>query len=170
MTSPEFDHDVYSAYLNQHLVAADAGVEAFKAAADTWRGTPQEAVFLQLHEELVDSHATLKGLIEDLGYEVSATRKVISGVVHAAGRLNPLNPTRSHDGLMTRGEIDALVAAVRGQQMMWDTLVVLSEVDPRLDKAFCESMVARCEDQRARVARVSAQTAIERFTRRPASH
>ena len=101
MAAIELDHEKYSAYLNQHLVAADAGVKSFSAAADTWAGTPAEAVFHQLHDELADSHAKLKALIERLGYEVSTARNVVAGVVQAVGRVNPLNPTRSHDGLMT---------------------------------------------------------------------
>lgn len=164
MAAIELDHEKYSAYLNQHLVAADAGVKAFRAAADTWAGTPAEAVFRQLHDELADSHAKLKELIERLGYEVSTARNVVAGVVKAVGRVNPLNPTRSHDGLMTQSELDALAGAVRAQQMMWETLVVLADVDDRLDKDSCRSMIDRCEDQRARVLKVSQDTAIDRFT------
>lgn len=166
--SIELDHDKYSAYLNQHLFAADAGVKAFKAAADTWGGTPYGPVFQQLHDELADSHAQVKALIERLGYEISTARNLVSGLVQAAGRVNPLNLMRDHDGKMTQSELDALVAAVRAQQMMWETLVVLADVDDRLDKAYCQSMVDRCEDQRARVAQVSRETAIDRFTLHPA--
>lgn len=163
----ELDHDKYSAYLNQHLVAADAGVKAFKAAADTWEQTPLQAVFEQLHSELEQSHAAVKALIERLGYDVSMARNLVAGVAHAAGRLNPLNFTRSNDGLMTQMEFDALAAAVRAQQMMWETLVVLSDVDDRLDRAEMQAMVDRCESQRARVVEASAQTAVERFTAAP---
>ncbi|AQP44939.1 hypothetical protein [Tessaracoccus flavus] len=163
----ELDHDKYSAYLNQHLVAADAGVKAFKAAADTWEGTPLQAVFEQLHRELEQSHDKVKALIERLGYDVSMTRNLVAGVAHVAGRLNPLNFTRNSDGLMTQMEFDALAAAVRAQQMMWETLVVLSDVDDRLDRAEMQAMVDLCEDQRARVVKASAETAVERFTAVP---
>ncbi|HSO69172.1 MAG TPA: hypothetical protein VLQ67_05985, partial [Arachnia sp.] len=54
--------------------------------------------------------------------------------------------------------------AVRAQQMMWETLLLLGSVDPRLDKAFCQTMIDRCADQRARVVRVSTATAVDRFT------
>ncbi|MCC2591894.1 hypothetical protein LKO27_00415 [Tessaracoccus sp. OS52] len=167
MNSVALDHDKYSAYLNQHLVAADAGVQAFKAAADTWSGTPWEGTFNQLHGELEDSHTKVKELIERLGYEVSTVRNVVSGLAAAAGRLNPLNPTRSNDGLMTQAEMDALVAAVRGQQMMWETLLVLTAVDDRFSEAECQAMIDRCEDQRRRVVEVSAATAPARFTLSP---
>lgn len=145
-------------------------MQAFRAAADTWKGTPHEAVFLRLHEELADSHAKTKQLIEDLGYEVSTARNLVAGLVQAAGRFNPLNPTRSHRGLMTQSELDALTAAVRAQQMMWETLVVLADVDDRLDKEFCRSMIERCEDQRGRVVEVSKVTAIDRFTLHSGDH
>lgn len=164
MDGIELDHDKYSAYLNQHLVAADAGVKAFKAAADTWSGTPWQATFEQLHDELSDSHEKVKELIERLGYEVSAARNLVAGLAQAAGRVNPLNFTRDNDGMMTQMELDALAAAVRAQQMMWETLLVLTEIDDRLDRDFCQLMVDRCEDQRARVVEVSKATTHARFT------
>lgn len=160
----ELDHDKYSAYLNQHLTAADAGVKAFRAAAQTWEDTPWESVFRQLHDEIEESHGKVQALIQRLDYEVSTARNLLAGVAQAAGRLNPLNFTRSNDGLMTQMEIDALVGAVRAQQMMWETLVVLAGVDERLDAAECQSMVDLCEDQRDRIVEVSNQTAPARFT------
>lgn len=167
MNSVELDHDKYSAYLNQHLVAADAGVRAFAAAGDTWKDTQWEATFRQLHDELEDSHTKLKELIERLGYRISMVRNVVAGVAAVAGRVNPLNFTRNNDGLMTQEELDALAAALRGQQMMWETLVVLADIDDRLDKAECQTMVERCESQRDRVRTVSETTVKDRFTRDP---
>lgn len=160
----ELDHDKYSAYLNQHLTASDAGVKAFKAAAETWGDTPWEQVFLQLNSELEGSHDKVKALIARLGYEVSTTRTILAGVAEVAGRFNPLNLTRDNDGLMTQMEFDGLAGALRAQQMMWETLVVLSEIDDRLDRAECQAMVDLCEDQRRRVVEASADTAIARFT------
>ena len=160
----ELDHDKYSAYLNQHLTASDAGVKAFKAAAETWGDTPWEQVFLQLNSELEGSHDKVKALIARLGYEVSTTRTILAGVAEVAGRFNPLNLTRDNDGLMTQMEFDGLAAALRAQQMMWETLVVHAEVDSRLDKALCQSMIDRCVDQRTRVVVVSTATAVDRFT------
>lgn len=168
MSSVELDHDKYSAYLNQHLVAADAGVQAFSAAADTWADTQWESTFRQLHDELEESHEKVKQLIVHLGYEISTVRQMVSGVVAAAGRVNPLNLTRNRDGLMTQAEFDALVAAVRGQQMMWETLQVLTGIDDRLDRDECRAMVELCEDQRRRVLEVNAATAKSRFTLAPA--
>lgn len=167
MTEARLDHDKYAAYLNQHLAAADAGVQAFQAAADTWAGTEWEQVFQQLHEELEDSHAEVKQLIADLGYDVSVGRNVVSGLAKAVGRINPLNLTRNNDGKLTQLEIDALAAAVRAQQMMWETLLLLSPIDDRLDPAFCEQMLERCRDQRERVRKVNAETVLRRFTLHP---
>lgn len=161
------DHDKYAAYLNQHLVAADSGVKAFKAAAHTWAGTPSEAVFRQLHDELSDSHATVKRLIKDLGYKISTRRNLVAGLAQLAGRLNPLNLTRNRDGKMAQLEFDVLAGANRAQQMMWETLLVLADVDDRLDKDLCRSMIDRCEDQRARVLKTSQETALDRFTVHP---
>ncbi len=166
----QFDHDKYSAYLNQHLVAADAGVQAFKAAADTWQGTRWAAMFDQLHTEEIDSHAKVMALVESLGYEISTTRNVLSGVVAAVGRFNPLNPTRSRDGQMAQAEIDSLVSAIRAQQTMWDNLTVLADIDDRLDKADCTTMIERCKDQRARVRDMSQATIKERFTKPAEEH
>lgn len=167
MSDVQLDHDKYSAYLNQHLIAADAGVQAFKAATDTWAATEWESTFQQLHEELTGSHAEVRQLIERLGYEVSTLRNVVSGIAAAAGRLNPINFTRSQDGIMTQAEFDALAAAVRAQQVMWETLLVLCDIDGRLDPEHCRAMIDRCEDQRRRVLEVNAATVHSRFTVTP---
>lgn len=167
MDGIELDHDKYSAYLTHHLVAADAGVQAFKAAADTWKDTPYEHVFLELHEGLGESKEKLKRLIEELGYEISTTRNVVHGLVELVGRINPLNITRNEDGLMTQSEIDALAGAIRAQQMMWETLLVLADIDDRLDADDCQMMIERCEDQRGRVLEVNRATAKDRFTLNP---
>ncbi len=164
MNEMQLDHDKYAAYLNQHLVAADGGVESFKAAANTWAGTAWAEVFEQLYKEEQESHTKVKALIESLGYDISTARNAVAGLAAAAGRLNPLNPTRDRDGKMAQAELDALVTAIMGQQAMWETLTVLAEVDDRLDATDCASMVDRCEDQRRRVRRVSQETAKERFT------
>ncbi len=164
MGEPKLDHDKYAAYLNQHLVAADGGVESFKAAANTWAGTAWAEVFEQLYKEEQESHAKVKALIESLGYDISAARNAVAGLAAAAGRFNPLNPTRDRNGRMSQAELDALVTAIMGQQAMWETLAVLSEMDPRLDATDCTSMIERCEDQRRRVRVVSQETAKERFT------
>lgn len=161
------DGDRYAAYLNQHLVASDSGINAFRAAAQSWHDTPYEDVFATIADELEDSRAHLIALIERLGYSVSKARNLVSGAAEAAGRINPLNPTRSSDGRGTQMELDSLVGAVRTQAMMWETLEVLLTVDPRLDAAEIAELLERCRSQRDRVRRVSAETAVERFTADP---
>lgn len=160
----ELDHEHYAHYLNQHLLAADAGVKSFKAAQKSWEGTSAEPIFATLHDEIDENRRRLEELIERLGYEVSRTRSLLSGVAEVAGRFNPLNPSRSADSTMSQVELDALVGAIRTQAMMWETLQVLTSIDPRLDPAAIAEMVARCESQRNRVRTVSQETAIARFT------
>ena len=71
---------------------------------------------------------------------------------------------------MTQAEIDSLVAAIRAQQMMWETLTVLAVIDDRLDKADCTKMIDRCRDQRARVCDLHHATVKERFTKPAGEH
>ncbi|HEX2857894.1 MAG TPA: hypothetical protein VHO26_10545 [Propionibacteriaceae bacterium] len=167
MAEIELNHENYEAYLNQHLVSADGGVKLFKAAEHTWAGTSLESVFRELHDELTDSHAQVKNLIERLGYQVSAWRNVSAGLAEVVGLVNPVNFTRHPYGKLAQPQLDSLAAAIRAQQMLWETLVVLADVDDRLDKEWCRSMIARCEDQRARVAKASSETVLTRFTVQP---
>lgn len=160
----QLDHDKYAAYLNQHLLASDAGMRAFEAAAHSWADTPYASVFSGISDELEVSRSQLIALIERLGYKVSRTRTVLSGAAEVAGRVNPLNPLRSTDSKGTQLELDSLVGAVRTQAMMWETLLALVDVDPRLDAAELSELVERCASQRNRVREVSAKTAAARFT------
>ena len=161
---PQLDHDRYSAYLNQHLFASDAGMRAFQAAADSWGDNAYGQVFATIHEELKDSRARVVDLIEGWGYQVSTARTLLSGVAQLAGRLNPLNPSRDADSDTGQLEVDSLVGAVRTQRMMWETLDALRVVDDRVDAEFVRAMLARCDSQIQRICEVSAATAPARFT------
>ncbi len=160
----QLDHTKYAAYLNQHLLAADAGVKAFKAAAQTWEGTPWAATLEQLYKEETESHAKTRALIQRLGYGPGTTRTILHRLAATAGRFNPINITRNREGRMTQVELESLISATRAQQSMWETLTVLATIDNRLDGPDCEKMVRRCQNQRARVVSVSTETVVERFT------
>ena len=74
MQGVELDHDKYSAYLNQHLFAADAGVQAFKAAADPSRwpehGDAWQAAKLYYHMGFHRRrYAALEQLMHEHGIE-----------------------------------------------------------------------------------------------------
>lgn len=164
MQASDLNHKNYEAYLNQHLASGDAGIKAFKAAASTWEGTAWGAAFGELHDELQDTHAKVKELIHDLGYRVSGWRNLVAGFANLVGLVNPVNVTRDPEGTMAQFQLDYLAGAVRAQQMMWETLLALADIDERLDKGMCRAMIARCESQRERVLTASRQTVASRFT------
>jgi len=161
--SGSFDHRLYSAYLNEHLLASEAGVKAFKAAADTWEGTEYRSVFLDLVRQIDDDKRDLVRLMSTLGYRPHPVKQALTLAANALGRINPVNLMRSKKGGMTQLELDVLVGMVTAKKMMWETLTMLSAVDKRLDPAQLADLTRRAEDQIRQIRDVNTETYLRRF-------
>jgi hypothetical protein len=161
-----FDHRLYAAYLNEHLLGSEGGYRAFLAAADTWRGTEHEAALHSLAEQVGADQRDLIRIIEQLGYRQSPVKHALAGAVRAVGRINPVNLLRSKKGGLTQVELDVLVGMVRAKGMMWETLSMLSDADPRLDRALLADLSSRTEDQIRQLQEINAKTCLRRFTTR----
>ena len=159
----QIDHRLYAAYLNEHLLASEAGVKAFAAAADTWEGTEHRSAFLSLARQIDADKRDLLSMMLRLGYRPHPVKKLLTAAANTLGRLNPVNIFRSKKGGMTQLELDVLVGMVRTKQMMWETLQLVADVDERLDRAFIADLERRAEDQIRQIREVNAETCVRRF-------
>ena len=82
-----------------------------------------------LEREDVHMHVEA-ALIDRLGLKQSPTEKVLGKAAEVAGRLNPVNLTRSKTQGMTQVELDILQGALQGQIGMWQALGRLAELVP----------------------------------------
>lgn len=164
MVNAPLEDAVLSHYLNGHLLAADAGVNAFRAAADTWRGTPHEATFHSLVAQIEEDRQALVRLVDKFGGGKHPVRNALTAVARLAGRVNPVNVLRTRRGTATQLELDTLVSAVTGKRLLWETLGHLAVLDDRLDDAQLDELIRRADSQIAQIRAVNEATAADRFT------
>jgi hypothetical protein len=156
-------HQTLSNYLNQHFLGSEGGVNAFRAAADTWKGTAQEAALLSLCRQVMTDRQDLRNLIEKLGYEVHPLKLAFTQAVRLAGRVNPVNLLRKQQAGMAQVELDVLAGMLRAKLSMWETLLLVAEKDPRLDAASLRDLQARATDQITQVRGIIEATWAQRF-------
>lgn len=157
------NHSIYSNYLNEHLLGSEGGVNAFKAAADTWRGTPHEGAFKSLARQVKADQDDLHRIIRSLGYDHAPLRSALTIGVRLAGRINPVNLLRRRKVGMAQVELDTLTGMLRAKLSMWETLLLLQSRDPRLDAALLKDLQRRAEDQFNQVRDIIEASCEERF-------
>lgn len=134
-SSPSVDREMLEDYLNQHLLGSRPGVQAFRAAAQTWADTPHEATLTRLAERVEARQDRLRALIESLGFSTPPTARALGAVAAAGGRLNPVNALRSRGTGWAQVELEVLMGALRSQTEMWRLLEHLAPYEPALDAA-----------------------------------
>jgi hypothetical protein len=157
--------DNLATYLNEHLLASEGGVHAFKAAARTFEGTPHEATLLALSDEIARDRRDLAKLIQQLGFRPKGWKRLMTLAMRVGGSVNPVNLLRLRRGSMAQLELDFLTGAVRAKQSMWDALLELETDDPRFDRRLLEDLHLRADQQIAEVQRINRETVRERFHR-----
>lgn len=134
------DPDLLRAYLVEHFLGSSPGIRAFEAAASTWEGTPTGAILTEATGSVREAREELRSLIEELGFRITVAEKGAAGVSQAAGRANPVNLLHRGQGALARIELETLTGMVRAQRCMWESLIALCTVDPRLDRARMERL------------------------------
>lgn len=159
------DRDHLEDYLNHHLLGSRSGVRMFQTAADTWDGTEYERQFLDLAVQVHQDQRTLVALIERLGMKIPAVNKVVGKASEVAGRLNPVNLTRSKTQGMTQVEMDVLQGALQAKSGMWQVLARLAEQFPDLgmEPEQMTGLYKKAQRQEAEVRRISEETLGTRF-------
>lgn len=161
----QINQDELQDYLNHHLLGSKSGIRLFKAAADTWDGTEYAQEFRDLSREVTEEKEELEQLIDRLGLRQSIVENALGVAAGAAGRMNPVNITRSKTEGMTQVEMDILQSALQGKAGMYAVLEKLAErfPDAGLDRQRMQDLYQQAQDQQARVRRISDATMDTRF-------
>ncbi|MEW1979501.1 hypothetical protein AB0333_01050 [Citricoccus sp. NPDC079358] len=159
------NRDELQDYLNHHLLGSKSGVRLFQAAASTWNGTEYEEEFLDLSRQVSEEQDELRELIDRLDLRQSVVENALGLAAETAGRLNPVNITRSKSEGMTQVEMDILQSALQGKAGMYAVLAKLAERFPSagLDGKRMQELYQQAQDQQARVRRISDETMDTRF-------
>ncbi|WP_347754810.1 hypothetical protein [Agrococcus sp. ProA11] len=157
--------DHLAAYLNEHLLASEGGVQAFKAAARTFEGTKHERDLLALADEIARDRGDLARLIQQLGFRPKGWKRLLTLALRAGGSVNPVNLLRLRRSSMAQFELDFLTGAVRAKRSMWDALLELAEDDPRFEDRMLRALQLRADQQIEQLVRINRETVRERFLR-----
>ena len=85
-TSAAVDEEMLEDFLNQHLLGSRSGVKAFRAAEQTWAGTPQEAALRRIGDGVQEDQDRLEALIGELGLRTPLVDRAAGAAAEVGGR------------------------------------------------------------------------------------
>lgn len=157
------NHKTYSSYLNEHYLGSEGGINAFKAAAGTWKGTAHEHGFNSLCQQVMADRDDLHRIMTSLGYRPQPFKHLLTHLVRLLGRFNPVNILRRRRTGLSQVELEVLTGMLRAKQAMWETLLLVSAKDPRLDAPLLRKLHERATNQIDQVRSIIQETWEERF-------
>ena len=159
------DDDTLSDYLVQHLLGSHSGLNMFRAAASTWKGTEHERALKDIAGQILEDQERLERLIREVGGRVPVSARAVGVAARVGGRLNPVNALRSRGSGWTQVELDLLQGALQGKAGMWHVLADLAPHDPRIDESEMRELDDAAQRQQAEVQRIAAAVLQEQFLR-----
>ncbi|WP_026535081.1 hypothetical protein [Arthrobacter sp. H14] len=157
------DDELLSAYLQDHIMAADSGAKVFDEARKLWADTPYGERIQGLSADIEADRQELRAIGRSLGMQLSPIKTVVSRVGRTLSHLNPLNPTGSRSGLPGQLELEGLHTAVAGKECLWRTLERIAQRDTRINAEQQKRLIERAEDQQNRIMELVLETAEIRF-------
>lgn len=155
-------------YLHDHIAGSVGGRELVRHAHQS--------------EKQTEFGPPLKALLEDIEYDAQRLREIAEAVGVSAHtplkesvawlgeklRRLKLNGRLIRRSPLTRLlELEGLQMAVNGKRALWQTLLELGSVEPRLGRLDIASLRARADDQLARIRSLHARAAQVAFTAQP---
>ncbi|MBT1001571.1 hypothetical protein KIH31_03055 [Paenarthrobacter sp. DKR-5] len=141
------DSDALARYLHSHQIAAASGERLFEQAAKVWKDTPQYEALARLAVEVDEDKAELDALAHRLNAGISAPKNVIAWLGSQISKVDPINPFRTPHGATGQLELEALVTAVTGKSLLWETLQLVARSDSRIDAGRMQELLDRADRQ-----------------------
>ncbi len=136
-------------YLNDHLAGASGGLELFRRAARSHRGTPAGEVLQRLTAEVAADRDSLLSTMRALGLPVRRYKIVAGWTAEKAGRLKLNGRLLRRSPLSSLVELEALRLGVEGKASGWSLLLEATAADERLDARELERLRERARRQSA---------------------
>ncbi|MGO3257201.1 hypothetical protein ACTXJR_08000 [Glutamicibacter ardleyensis] len=161
------DQEKLHRYLSQHLLGSESGLNHFEAAKDTWAGTAHEERFTSLYKQVEADQKDLESLMDRLGFPRGPLAQVAAPVAKLAGLVNPFNPFRQRKISAAQVQLDVLTGLLNAKLRMWQTLLLMLDAEPRLDRALLEDLEQRALSQISQLVLLSDETWDDRFAPSP---
>jgi len=134
-------------YLNDHLGGATGGLELFRRAHRTHRGTPAEPALERLAGEIAEDRAALLRIMSSLGVPVRRYKVLGGWVAEKVTRLKPNGGVLQRSPLSSVIELESMHLGVQGKAAGWRALRRLADTDPRLDAGGLDALLERADRQ-----------------------
>ena len=138
-------------YLRHHVAASRGGVDLFHRSARTQLSNEARRELRDLAAEVTQDREQLLRILARLGVRRPRVAEVLVGVAETLGRLKPNGTLVRRSPLSDVMELEALSTAVAAKRLGWVTLRLVGERDGRFDPAEIDALIARAEDQQARL-------------------
>jgi hypothetical protein len=144
-------------YLNDHLAGSIGGVETARRARGSNEGTEFAEPLARICEEIASDRDSLEAVMKELGVGRSRIKPAIGWLGEKLGRLKPNGQLRGYSPLSRVVEFELLLLGITGKLRLWHLLDELVSGDASADFA---ALIARAEDQRARVEGLQVRAAL----------
>ena len=157
------NHELLGIYCNDHLAAATGGIELVSRMLGRHRGGEYEQRLEQLLDELREERSAVRGSIQALGLPVRQYKQIGAWVGEKLSRAKLNGYLLSRSPLSDLVEFEFIATAVLAKRAGYETRRGVASVEPRLDGAALERMIAQADKQHDWLADVRRELAAQVF-------
>jgi hypothetical protein len=150
-------------YLNDHLAGSVVGLELLEHLKTTHAGTPLEAFFGELYDDVAQDRQELETIMSRLQIAQSPVRKAAAWVAEKFSELKLVVEDPAGGAFRLLEAVEALSLGIEGKKILWRALAATAEGADWLQIADYDKLVKRAEEQRQRVEEVRVQAAKSAF-------
>jgi hypothetical protein len=155
--------DLLGIYCNDHLAAATGGIELVGRMLGRHRGGKYEQRLEQLLDELREERSAVRSSIQALDLPVRQYKQIGAWIGEKLSRAKLNGHLLSRSPLSDLVEFEFIATAVLAKRAGFETLREISAVDPRLDGALLDRLIAQADEQHDWLADVRREVAAEIF-------
>jgi hypothetical protein len=134
-------------YLRDHEAAAAGGLQLFRRSAKSNRGTPYWPDLQRLAEEISVARDALRAVCRQFDVTPSKVGRAAAFAGATLGRLKPNGRLFHYSPLSRVIELEAMTSGVISQRGLWESLVLVAEHEPRLDREAMTCHVVDADQQ-----------------------
>jgi hypothetical protein len=154
-------------YCNDHLAAATGGIELVSRMLGRHRGSSHEPRLEELLDELREERSVLRSSMAALGIPVRQYKQIASWIGEKLSRAKLNGHLLSRSPLSDLVEFEFIATAVLAKRAGFETLREAAAVEPRLEEAVLERMIAQADKQHDWLADVRREVAAGVFGGNP---
>jgi hypothetical protein len=148
-------------YLRTHEAAAVGGLQLFRRCSSANRGTAYAADLQSLTDEIRNDRDALRRICRLFGVKYSNVGRAVAYSGATLGRVKTNGRVFKYSPLSRVLELEALSSGVMSKLRLWESLLVVSAVETRLDEAELSRLASEANDQLERLRRLHDMAARE---------